>query len=131
MPGQKSVNRTLDAVAYDAETIIVDENSAEFSVQNFVVGQFHLKTENAGGTTPTFDCKLQTKMPNGDWVDVPDMAFTQTATNVVELIDNIIKDTTNGLAYIQPLGKICRFAITITGTSPTFDVTLGYILKSS
>ena len=130
MSGKKTVVMVNDAVLYDAETLISSENSAEFPLQNFREGMFYLKTENSGGTTPTLDCKLQTKMPNGDWIDVPNMdAFTQASGNTSEMIDNRVKDNTNNYTYLQPLGKIGRFAITIGGTSPTFDLTLCYILK--
>lgn len=128
---QKTVLRTKDAVLYDAETLIASENSEEFSVQNFLTGLFYLKTANAGGTSPTLDVKLQTKMPDGTWVDVPGITFTQLTTNGAEMINTWTVDTTNNLAYPQPIGKICRFVLAITGTTPTFDVTLAYILKSS
>lgn len=111
---------------YDGVTVIATANGADINVQNFKTMIARMKTESAGGTTPTLDIKWQTKMPNGDYVDIPGLAFTQETTNDEEVKTNV--DDTLG-TYIE-LGQVIRPVFTIGGTTPTFDITFDAIFKS-
>lgn len=111
---------------YDGVTVDASANGAELNVQNFRTMIARMKTENAGGTSPTLDIKWQTKMPNGDWVDIPGLTFTQETTNDEEVKTNV--DSTLG-TFIE-LGQAIRPVFTLAGTDPTFDITFDAIFKS-
>lgn len=124
MTSRKVVKDALIVTVFD-KTMTVSENSAQIPVQNFVEGIFYVKTTNAGGTSPTLDIKIQTKI-GGIWIDKPAVSFTQITTNSVEYKDNTL--ATYGV--FLPLGQYVRFVATIGGTTPTFDVELYAIFKS-
>jgi len=107
-------------------SVILSANGAELNIQNYNTMIAHLKTENSGGVSPTLDIHFQTKMPNGDWVDIPDMVFAQAVGNTEEVITNVI----GILGTYRELGQIIRPVFAITGTDPTFDITFDVILKS-
>ena len=122
---RKTVKDVKTKVWYDGVTVDASANGAEINVQNFRTMISRMKTENAAGTTPTLDIKWQTKMPNGDWVDLG-IAFTQETTNDEEVITTV--DGTLG-TFIE-LGQVVRPVFTLGGTSPEFDITFDAIFKS-
>lgn len=122
---RKVVKDVKTKVWYDGVTVITSANGAEINVQNYKTMISRMTTASAGGTSPTLDIKWQTKMPNGDWVDLG-IAFTQETTNDTEVITNV--DGTLG-TFIE-LGQVIRPVFTIGGTSPTFDITFDAIFKS-
>ena len=122
---RKTVKDVKTKVWYDGVTVDASANGAEINVQNFRTMISRMKTENAAGTTPTLDIKWQTKMPNGDWVDLG-IAFTQETTNDEEVITNV--DGTLG-TFIE-LGQVVRPVFTLGGTSPEFDITFDSIFNS-
>ena len=112
---------------YDGTVSVIESaNGAELNVQNYNTMIAHVKTENSGGTSPTLDIKFQTKMPNGDWVDIPDMAFSQISGDTEAILTNTI----GVLGTYRELGQVIRPVFTITGTSPTFDITFDVVIKS-
>lgn len=130
MSGSFSRKAVLDVktkVWYDGTVaVITSANGAELNVQNYRTMIAHLKTTDSGGTTPTLDVKWQTKMPNGDWVDIPGLTFTQITGDSEEIKFNI--DATLG-TFIE-LGQKIRPVFTIGGTSPTFKITFDAVIKS-
>jgi hypothetical protein len=114
-------------VVYNAETLDTSVNSDPINVQNYRDIEMYLVTTNSGGTSPTLDISLETKAADGTWIAIsPAIAFTQVVGDTTEYINSML--ATYGVPI--PLGQWIRFACVITGTSPTFDVTLSYILKS-
>lgn len=123
---RKTVKDVKTKVWYDGVTVDASANGAELNIQNFKTMIARMKTENAAGTSPTLDIKWQTKMPNGDWVDIPGLTFTQETTNDEEVKTNV--DGTLG-TYIE-MGQVVRPVFTLGGTSPEFDITFDAIFKS-
>lgn len=124
MHSRKVVRDALVVTVFN-KTMTESENSDQIAVQNFVEGMFYVKTTNSGGTSPTLDIKIQTKI-GGIWIDKPAISFTQITGDTAEYKDNTL--ATYGT--LLPLGQYVRFVATIAGTSPTFDVELYAIFKS-
>lgn len=125
--GRKTVVDVKTKVWYDGTVaVIVSANGAALNIQNYSTMIAHLKTTASGGTLPTLDVKFQTKMPNGDWVDIPDMAFTQATTDTEETITNYI----GVLGTYREMGQTIRPVFTIGGTTPTFKITFDVVLKA-
>ena len=65
-----------------------------------------------GGTTPTFDLKLQHSDDNSAFTDIPGAAFVQMAASLSE--QQLILD-------VSATKRYWRSVRTIAGTTPTFD----------
>jgi len=80
-----------------------------------------LSTSAGGGTTPTLDVKIQDSADNSTFTDVSGKAFAQVTdaadyTGDLEIVCNEVR-------------RYIRAVITITGTSPTFDMALVAVAK--
>lgn len=124
LSSRRTVRDSLVTTVFN-KTMIASENSSIIPVSNFKELVMYLVVTNAGGTSPTLDIKYQQRI-GGIWVDYPALAFAQLAVNGTEYLDNAI--ATYGT--LLPLGQNGRFVVTITGTTPTFDVRLDAIFKS-
>jgi len=89
---------------------------------DFILGSgkalFTLATSAGGGTAPTLDVKLQSSATQGGtYADITGAVFTQ-VTNAADATETITVDL-DGIA-----NRWIRAVITISGTSPTFDLSL-------
>ena len=99
---------------------IISGNSAEFVVENYKEVMAFLDVTLASGTTPTLDIKFQTQDPISlQWFDVAELTFTQA-----------VAITTEMKTKANLIGKKLRCAYSITGTTPSFDFSVGLVLKS-
>ena len=74
-----------------------------------------LTSSAGGGTSPTLDVKIQDSADGSTgWADLSGATFTQ-VTDAADSTETITIDTDTAKAYI-------RVVLTITGTSPTFDL---------
>ena len=124
MSSKKKVRDLREYTVLAAVTTEESGNSSAYNVQNYHKLTAYMVTTNAGGTSPTLDVKIQTYIA-GTWVDTG-IAFGQFDTDEAEYLTSI-----DGSGYFPiPLGKQIRFVWTITGTTPTFDITLTFTVQS-
>lgn len=101
-------------------TRTVSGNSAEFDCSNYKEAVVFLDVTLASGTTPTLDVKFQTQDPISlKWFDFAELTFTQA-----------IVTTTEMKTKANLIGKKLRCVYDITGTTPSFDFSVGLVLKS-
>lgn len=79
------------------------------ATDNFILGGIAILTAlNTAGSTPTYNCKLQSSPDNTNWTDIPGAVFTQVTTgNEIQVVP----------VTIQDLPPYIRVVDTITGTS--------------
>lgn len=95
-------------------------NSTEVGVKSYKEAIAFLDVTAASGTSPTLDVKFQTQDPVSlKWFDLTDLTFSQKVAAGSEM-----------KAKINTLGAKLRCVYTIGGTSPSFDFSVGLILKS-
>jgi hypothetical protein len=103
-----------------SDTRTVSGNSLEFDAFNYKEAVAFLDVTVASGTSPTLDVKFQTQDPISlKWFDLSELTFTQKTA-----IGNEMKINTN------TLGSKLRCVYTIGGDTPSFDFSVGLILKS-
>lgn len=107
---------SVDAIEMVAPgRITATANGAAVNVRDYVgKGKLTLATGAGGGTTPTYDAKVQESADGSTgWTDVSGAAFTQ-VTGAADATESIGLDFNAMKAFL-------RIVETITGTNPTFD----------
>jgi len=117
-----------EEVLFDGVTITETVNSSAKTAQNVESAVFFL-TIASWATLTSIDVKLQAQDPKTlAWFDLG-IAFAQATGNTSEMLNNILVDTTNNLAYLIPLGKFIRAVATVVGSGSAV-VTLSMVGKS-
>lgn len=116
----QTLNGFMENVVLASATRTVSGNSAEFDCSNYKEAVVFLDVTLASGTTPTLDVKFQTQDPISlKWFDFAELTFTQAITTTTEM-----KTKAN------LIGKKLRCVYDITGGTPSFDFSVGLVLKS-
>lgn len=93
------------------------ENGATVTLQDNIEGMiFVADFASVGGTTPTFDLKIQHSHDATLWFDLT--SFTQATADTSELKE---------IAVTAGVMKYIRYVLTVTGTTPTADITLNAV----
>ena len=87
-------NTALDLKDYEGQALVIFDYGA------------------GGGTTPTFDLKLQDSPDNSTFTDISGKAVTQITTTASKQLLSL---------ELDGLNRYVRAVRTITGTSPTYD----------
>lgn len=105
-----ALSKTLRAKAAATVSFNVDLDVWDYSFGRFVL----LLDSDAGtGTTPTLDAKVQTTPDGGTtWFDLPSTSFTQVTGG----------GASKQALKIENAGTRIRVAVTIGGTTPSFNV---------
>lgn len=115
-----SVSNSKEIEVLPSASRTVSGNSTTIDVGNYKEAIVFLDVTVVSGTTPTLDVNFQTQdSVSGKWFDITDLTFTQ-KTGVA----NEMK------AKVNLLGSKIRCVYTIGGTTPSFDFSVGLVLKS-
>lgn len=103
-------------------------NSSTIGTQSFAGGTFLLNVSAVSGTTPGMTVKLQYHDPTSDtYLDIPGAAFpTITGTGLYALVVYPGTVAAANSVVNLPLNDEIRAVATLSGTSPSFTVTLGF-----
>jgi hypothetical protein len=99
-------------------------NSAVFDLSGYKSGALYFNITTASGTTPSLTPALQATIDGTNFTAVP--------TSVLAAVTAITAVGLSVVSFIVPLGLAkCRFAYTVSGTTPSFSGTITGILNKT